>query len=528
MATRRLNLILERLRSMSGRGSVGKLHDRVLLERFITRGDEAAFRTLLHRHGPMVLDVCRRVLHDRSAADDVFQATFLVLARKAASVRKRELLASWLYGVAYRTAARANVEAAKRRARESAVGPSPAADPIDDMTVRELFAATHEELARLPEQYRAPLILCYLESRTRDEAADALGCSLATLDRRLQRGRAYLKARLARRGLSLGIALLPTMLAHSSAHALTPTLAASTTQAAIALATGQTTAAGVAVSAHAAALSQGVINAMCLTKIKCTAALILTVGLAVSGAGALSYGLGTHEPHAVPDQPARLANPWVDLGRTERPRQLANPWGILPAQIQPESSKAAAQAPAQPKQPRAQNADPHVVHPKNQCATCHQPPFDDWGLHPARRPLEDAQLRVHLADLELQAAQRRLDAARRDYQKWEVDQKKQPQTPKKEPKTESRGAPKQPAAARETLLDQQRDRQLIEEQRLERIVVADIAEARRLHKDDPHRAVAILRAALLQIWDHPELSDRARASLLPRVLEARREMGAER
>jgi RNA polymerase sigma factor (sigma-70 family) len=182
--------------------------DQLLLERFIATRDEAAFEALVRRHGGMVLHVCRRVLHDAHAAEDAFQATFLVLARKASHIANGERLAGWLYGVAYRTALRARADLVRRTHRESRADLPHLLTPPPDLAARELCAALDEELNRLPEAYRSPLLLCYLEGRTRDQAAKQLGCPLRTLERRLQRGRALLRVRLTRRGFTLSAALL--------------------------------------------------------------------------------------------------------------------------------------------------------------------------------------------------------------------------------------------------------------------------------------------------------------------------------
>src|SRR5579885_476710 len=147
------------------------LPDAQLLERFRARGEEAAFAHLVRRHGAMVLGVCRRVLREEQDAEDAFQATFLVLARRAAAIRKGGSVGSWLHGVARRVAARARAEAARRAAHERRRPAPPRANGADEIVWRELRTVLDEELARLPEKYRAPVVLCYLEGRTQDEAA---------------------------------------------------------------------------------------------------------------------------------------------------------------------------------------------------------------------------------------------------------------------------------------------------------------------------------------------------------------------
>jgi RNA polymerase sigma factor (sigma-70 family) len=192
-----------------GAGSAVGLTDGELLERFARRRDEAAsaaFETILARHGSMVLTVCRQVLGDAHAAEDAFQTAFLVLVRRAASLRVREpgSLGPWLHGVAYRIAVKARQEAARRRARERRAAVSPVAGPAGAIERDECHALLHQEVHRLPVKYRAPVVLCYLEGRTHDEAAAALGCPVGTVRGRLARARDLLRSRLARRGLAPG------------------------------------------------------------------------------------------------------------------------------------------------------------------------------------------------------------------------------------------------------------------------------------------------------------------------------------
>lgn len=184
--------------------------DHDLLERYLGHGEQAAFAALLHRHGPLVLGLSRRLVRDAHLAEDVFQATFLVLARKAHRIRKRDAVASWLHGVATRLARQAclSESAHALRQRRGARKEGSASDPAGDELVRVL----HEELARLPERFRAPLLLCYLEGRTQDEAAFQLGWSLSTLRRRLEQGRERLRERMTRRGATLGAGLLAAAL----------------------------------------------------------------------------------------------------------------------------------------------------------------------------------------------------------------------------------------------------------------------------------------------------------------------------
>jgi RNA polymerase sigma-70 factor (ECF subfamily) len=179
-----------------------------LLEWFVAGQDEEAFAALVRRYGPLVQGVCRRVLHDWDDAQDAFQATFLVLARKAASLAKPEALGNWLYGVAYRTAVKAKARAARRRETERQAASLPRPDPSLDRARHELREVLDEELSRLPEKYRAPLVLCYLEGKTNQEAARQLGCPAGSMSGRLARGRELLGERLAAR--EKGLAALPS------------------------------------------------------------------------------------------------------------------------------------------------------------------------------------------------------------------------------------------------------------------------------------------------------------------------------
>jgi RNA polymerase sigma factor (sigma-70 family) len=221
------------------------LSDGQLLERFTRDHEQAAFEALVRRHGPLVLGVCRRVLQNGHDAEDAFQTTFLTLARKAGSIWRQQALGGWLYRVAHRVAVKARASAARRRDRERQADRREPPDPLAEVTGRELLAVLDAELDSLPECYRAPLVLCCLEGRTRDEAAQELGWSLGTLKRRLEQGRERLRGRLARRGLALSAALAVASLSPGTATAAVPPgLAATTVQAALAAAAGRPAAAG--------------------------------------------------------------------------------------------------------------------------------------------------------------------------------------------------------------------------------------------------------------------------------------------
>ena len=201
-----LDLILKQVRQRAA-AEGSDASDGELLRRFGELGEEFALEALVGRHGSLVYGVCRRILGNEVDAEDAFQATFLVLARKAATLGRHTSLAGWLHTVANRIALRARVTAARRRA---VVPPTvrPSHDPLAEMTARELCSVLDEELGRLPDKYRLPLLLCCLEGRTRDEAARELNWSLGALKGRLERGRELLRTRLDRRGVCLSAVLL--------------------------------------------------------------------------------------------------------------------------------------------------------------------------------------------------------------------------------------------------------------------------------------------------------------------------------
>jgi RNA polymerase sigma factor (sigma-70 family) len=276
------------LRHLQGGAAVS---DAQLLERYAVRGEEAAFAQLVRRHGAMVLGVCRRVLRQEQDAEDAFQATFLVLARRATAIRKGGSVGSWLHGVARRVAARAQRAAARRAGNERGYAAASRADCPDETTWRELRGVLDEELARLPEAYRAPLVQCYLEGQTQDEAARQLGWSPRTLRRRLERGRDLLRARLARRGLGLAAGLLGVALAERVA--VSEALAAS-------VAAGRPG----AVSAAVLSLAETALRGTLLRRLVMMAA-VMMAALAVAG-GALLLGRGPADP---PQEPERRAQP---------------------------------------------------------------------------------------------------------------------------------------------------------------------------------------------------------------------------
>jgi RNA polymerase sigma factor (sigma-70 family) len=251
------------------------LSDAQLLERFIERQDETSFEMLVRRHGPMVLGVCRRALTNPHDADDAFQATFLVLLRKASVIRQRELLGNWLYGVAYRTAAKARVTAGRRSKREKPM-PDLAAQPQTEEGRPDWQALLDAELHRLPEKYRVPVILCELEGRSRREVARLLDLPEGTLSSRLATARQRLARRLAGRGVALGATW--SLLTVESRAGLPPRLILATLRAA-----ADGAEAGV-FSGNVILLTRGVIQTMLRTKLKFAVLLLVALGVVIAGA----------------------------------------------------------------------------------------------------------------------------------------------------------------------------------------------------------------------------------------------------
>jgi RNA polymerase sigma factor (sigma-70 family) len=227
-----------------------QLTDRDLLLAFSAKADQAAFAELVRRHGPLVLGVCRRVLNDSPEAEDAFQAVFLVLARKARSLLRPELLGNWLYGVALRCARRVRSRQAQRLAREQPVTELPAPDPVPDAADwKDVRPILDEEIARLPDKLRAAVVLCELEGVPRPEAAHRLGVPEGTLSSRLARGKDTLRRRLLKRGIALTAIGLGVVLGRAAPAAVPPALVQATTTAAIGFAAGTkaaTVAAGIA------------------------------------------------------------------------------------------------------------------------------------------------------------------------------------------------------------------------------------------------------------------------------------------
>jgi RNA polymerase sigma factor (sigma-70 family) len=262
------------------------LTDGQLLKSFLAWREQAAFEALVQRHGPMVLGVCLRILRNAHDADDAFQATFLVLVRKAVSLQRRETLGNWLYGVAYRTALKARAAIAKRRAKEAQVRDLAKPEATMKDTWHEWRSLLDQELSRLPAKYREAIVLCHLQGKTRGQAAWQLGIPAGTLSGRLTTARRMLARRLTRRGVAVSSGLLAGLCPNVASAHVPWSLLLSTIRGAMLLSVGQTGAG--AISAEVAALTEGVVKAMFMAHVKVLTVVVLAVGVAAVGAGMLT------------------------------------------------------------------------------------------------------------------------------------------------------------------------------------------------------------------------------------------------
>jgi RNA polymerase sigma factor (sigma-70 family) len=327
-----LGALIHFVRRLGDPAGLRHLADWELLDRFTERCDEAAFAAILHRHGPLVWGVCRSILRHSHDAEDVFQATFLVLVRKARSIRKRESLGSWLHGTAYRIAVRARAAARQRQVhslQESVMAIPGSCDEAD----RELGPVLHDELRRLPEKYRLPVLLCYLEGRTRADAADCLGWTEGMVRGRLERARELLRRRLTRRGVALSLTtILSALSANTGVAAVPAALADATVRIGIALAAGQVASSGL-ISANVVALSKGALRTMFLSQLKTATVAILALGTMGVGTAVLTgwtpaasrheaKAQKSDEPEDSPRPPAAAKPEQADDDATARERRL--------------------------------------------------------------------------------------------------------------------------------------------------------------------------------------------------------------
>jgi RNA polymerase sigma-70 factor (ECF subfamily) len=323
-----MNSVLKHVRKLSRLTEAETMTDGQLLDAFVRAQDVTAFEALVRRHGPMVLGVCRRVLRHMHDAEDAFQATFLVLFRRAVSLGRREVVGNWLYGVAYRTALKARAAAARRRVKEQAAArPEEAPAPTPR---QELQTLLDQEVSRLPDKYRIPVALCELQGKTRKEAAQQLGWPEGTVAGRLARARALLARRLAGYGPPLSAVALAAVFSQDTAAAALPTpLVARTVGAITALAAGPVVT-GATSSTRVTALAEGAIRGMFLVKTRVVLALALTACALVAG-GIVGYrtwaGQGQASPPA-PSTPGGSADQKPGESR-EASRELEGEWTVV-------------------------------------------------------------------------------------------------------------------------------------------------------------------------------------------------------
>ncbi|MBI1913871.1 MAG: sigma-70 family RNA polymerase sigma factor [Planctomycetes bacterium] len=300
MPTAPWTTLVGRLRTLAATEPEAEVTDREYLDRYVRHQDEAAFAALVRRHGRLVWNVCRCVLPHHHDAEDAFQATFLVLARKAGALPAAAGVAGWLHGAAYRSALELKRKAARRRRHESRVVPPGAAPPAGDLAWRELQAILNEELQGLPDKYRAPFVLCCLEGYSKAEAARALGWPEGSVSGRLAHARRVLRARLARRGIALSAVLCGVAVATRPAEALAPALVGDTTRAALSWAGIRV---GTSMHDGRAALAETVTRALFPGRMPRIAGLLLALTIACAGAGLLAF------PSREPPVPPVAASP---------------------------------------------------------------------------------------------------------------------------------------------------------------------------------------------------------------------------
>ncbi len=322
MLQRRTGAVSKQLEVPWKSGTLTGLSDAQLLSRFAETRDaasERAFRELVQRHGPMVLSVCRQVLRHSHDADDAFQATFLVLVRKARSIRTSDSLAPWLYGVAHRTAQRARAIALRYRPGDEEqlqdVGVSP--EDIYKMDLRPLL---HEELGRLPDKYRAPIVLCHLEGRTHEEAARLLSWPVGTVSGRLSRGRQLLRTRLERRGVAVPVAIFSATWLLGSPPDVAASLVECTIKAATQFAAAQS------VSVSILSLTHGVLRTMFLRKLSKIALAVLLLGAVSGGAGVWAHWVSAPGRHPFQaNEPASVSTKNTEAAPAPNPNPTPPP-----------------------------------------------------------------------------------------------------------------------------------------------------------------------------------------------------------
>jgi RNA polymerase sigma factor (sigma-70 family) len=322
MTTTPMNRVTQHLLAACGREG---MTDGELLNRFLSHRDDVALAALVRRHGPMVWGVCRRLLRSHHDAEDAFQATFLVLVKKAATLPNRETVGNWLYGVAHQTAVRMRAMVARRGVREKQVEVMPEPTTAEQYVWDDLAPVVDEELSRLPDKYRVLIVLCDLEGVTRKEVARRLDIPEGTAASRLAAARAMLAKRLARRGIVLSGVLLGAVLSQQSASASVPALVVSKAIKVASLVAAGQAATGV-ISVKVAALTEGVLKVMFLSKLKGVLAVVLVVGLILAGAAGLHFQTqAADQPKAKGEQPVAEKNQQKGEEKQPMPKQEPGP-----------------------------------------------------------------------------------------------------------------------------------------------------------------------------------------------------------
>src|SRR4051812_48792186 len=325
-------------------GSMGSCTDGQLMAQSLGDGDsrEAAFRALVVRHGPMVLGVCRRILDDPHAAEDAFQTTFLVLVKKAGTLRNRDLLTNWLYGVANRVARKSKVETARRRAVESCAPGTAWWEGDHDRA--ELAAVIDEEISRLPERFRVPLVLCHLEGMRHHEVARRLGCPVGTVESRLSRAREQLRSRLLRRGLAPMSAAIVAMLTSSDASAAPVSLVEATLRAAVRGSSGRVGSRAASAASAMSSVGRWLRRVPSLHARVAVSTLVLCAGIAALGLGA-DRAEGTPARRADPHMPPPTGAVAMATTRQAR-RDVASPPPIRRASRNPDARPSPRRSPS--------------------------------------------------------------------------------------------------------------------------------------------------------------------------------------
>ena len=318
-------LVLGQMQRLFNRGTASGLSEGQLLARYVGERDEVAFEAIVSRNGPMVLGICRRLLEDPNDVEDAFQATFLVLVKKARSLRDRDLLANWLYGVALRVATRSRRDRTRRRIRDRTVDRDNVVFDTNDHDRDELRTVLDGEVARLPAKFRTPIVLCYFEGLTHDQAAERLRCPVGTIRSRMAKGRELLRSRLTRRGLAPTPSFLAIGPISGVSPAVPPALLGRTIASAASVVAGRWLVTDIT-STSVMSLTQGVLRTMSLTKWITSASTIMVLGILGGGIGlaARQHGPESAAKQAEAESSQTPVNPCEESpqGRSERDQRV--------------------------------------------------------------------------------------------------------------------------------------------------------------------------------------------------------------